>query len=113
MAAKSFPRAWTRSRKLEILSWPPRLAEPRQIALAQGKRGLRVRDPHRLRELGLRMRADPGDEQQAAQHHEGLDLGFVLGRERADAPVAPHPRLDERRHLRAFLEKRHRRRAVI
>src|SRR5262245_8130297 len=89
------------------------LAETRQIALAQGECTLRVCDPHRLSELGLRMRADPSNEQKAAQHHEGVDFGLVLGRERADAPITPHPRLDERRHFGTVLEERHRCCAVV
>src|SRR5262245_49343935 len=85
MAARSCPRAWTRLRKLEVffaavLFAPAGLAETRQIALAQRESGLCVCDPHRLSELGLRMGADPGYEQQAAQHHEGVDFGLVLGR---------------------------------
>src|SRR5262245_14116782 len=59
------------------------------------------------------MRADPSDEQQTAQHHEGVDFGLVFGRERADAAIASHPRLDERRHFGTFLEERYRCRAVI
>src|SRR5262245_9293677 len=117
MAARLSPRAWTRSRKLRLfakhLSPPARLAETRQIARAQRESALRVCDPHRLSELGLRMRADPSDEQQAAQHHEGVDFGLLFGRERASAAIAPHPRLDERRHFGTFLEERHRCRAVI
>src|SRR6516164_8489848 len=84
---------------------PARLAETRQIALAQGKSPMRICDAHGLSELRLRMRADPGDEQKAAQHNEGVNFSLFLGGECADPAIAPHPRFEELRHLRIVLEK--------
>ena len=53
-------------------------AEAAQIVLAEPDRAFGVGDPHRLGELGLGVRADPGDQQQPAEHDEGRDLRRVL-----------------------------------
>src|SRR6478736_3990282 len=107
-AAKFSRKAWTHSPRLSCCPWfsaGARLAETRQIALAQRKSPLRICDSHGLSELRLRMRADPSDEQKTAQHHEGIDFGLFLGGECADPAIAPHPRFEELRHFGIVLEK--------
>ena len=61
-----------------ITEEPSPSPEPPQIPLAEPHRPLGVVDPHRLGELGLAVRPDPGDEQQPPQHDERRDLRLVL-----------------------------------
>src|SRR5262245_23960687 len=81
------------------------LPETREIVLAQRNGASRVVDAHGLGELSLRMRADPGDEQKASQHDEGLDLLLIGRAQRAKAPVATHPGLQQLRDLGLVLEE--------
>src|SRR6187549_3262386 len=59
------------------------------------------------------MRADPGDEQDAAQHHERPDLALVFRRQFVDAAVTPDPGCQEPGNLGPMLEERDRRGAVV
>ena len=67
--------------------------------------------------LGLRrervVRADPGDEQQAPQDHEGVELGLVGLGHRSHLAVALEPRRAEFGDARVLLEERDRGREVV
>ena len=59
------------------------------------------------------MGADPGDQEEPAQHDERRDLLLVGAGQVDDLAVAPQPGRDELRDLGLVLEERHRGRAVV
>ena len=84
-----------------------------EIVLAQRNGRSRVVRSHGPGQIGFRMRADPGDEQNAAQHHEGPDLALVFRRQFLDAAVTPDPGGQKPWNLGPMLEERDRRGTVI
>src|SRR5262245_34948702 len=81
------------------------------LAKRNGRGGVVI--AHGFGEVGLRMGADPRDEQQAPEHDECPNLPLVLDRQCLDPPIAADPAVEKLRNLRLMLEERDRRRAVI
>ena len=68
---------------------------------------------HRLREIGLGVRADPSYEHQTAKHHESRNFQFLLVRQRETAAISAHPGADQLRDLGFVLKERDGGRTVV
>src|SRR5215212_11432716 len=90
-----------------------KLAERPQIIFAESDRSLRIRNAHRLCQLGLVMRTDPGDKQQAPQHDECWNLVFLFPAEIGDALISLQPCRNEVGNFRIMLIKGHWRGSII
>src|SRR5215471_4367699 len=110
MVAFPFPAA----RGLALLSRTCRpSADPAEVGLGQVAASCGVSGSELLCDVDRRVRADPGDQQQAAVEDERPDLGLVFGGQVEHPAVPGQPGADQAGDVRLVLEEAHRRADVV